>query len=87
MTQLDPETELELDLGLDEADDDAHLRARVGALLTVDPRTLPPIEVRKRAIDARRGRVRFHLTIGFAEQDPPPLGAPDPREVSGDMEN
>ncbi len=84
MSDLDLETELELDLGLDEADDDAHLRARVGALLTVDPRTLPPIEVRKRAIDARRGRVRFHLTIGFAEPAPPPLGAPEPREVSGD---
>jgi len=84
MSTLDLETELELDLGLDEADDDAHLRARVGAMLTVDPRRLPKIEVRKRAIDARRGRVRFHLTIGFVEATGTPvLGAPDPREVSG----
>jgi uncharacterized protein len=79
----DPDSELQLDLGLDEADDDAHLRRRVGAMLEVDPASLPPLEVRKRAIDARRGRVRFHLTVGFRTLDAGPLGAPDPREVSG----
>jgi hypothetical protein len=80
---MDPDTELSVDLGLDESDDDAHLRARVAAMLEIDPATLPPIEVRKRSIDARRGRVRFHLVVGFASGDAAPLGAPDPREVAG----
>jgi len=83
MTALDDDTELQLDLGLDEPDDDAHLRRRVAELLEVDPATLPPVELRKRAIDARRGRVRFHLTVGFRTAAEPPLGAPDPRAVAG----
>ena len=80
---VDTDSELQLDLGLDERDDEAHLRARVAAMLEVDPAALPPIEVRKRAVDARRGRVRFHLTIGFGVSETAPLGAPDPRPVSG----
>jgi len=80
---VDLDSELQLDLGLDEADDEAHLRARVAALLEVDPATLPPIEVKKRAVDARRGRVRFHLTVGFRAGTEGPLGAPDPRPVAG----
>jgi len=45
---------------------------------------LPAVELRKRAIDARRGRVRFHVTVGFASAEAPPLGAPHPRQVAGD---
>lgn len=83
MQQVDSDTELQLDLGLDERDDEAHLRARVAAMLEVDPAALPPLEVRKRAVDARRGRIRFHLTVGFRASETAPLGAPDPRPVSG----
>jgi hypothetical protein len=80
---FDADTELQLDLGLDERDDEAHLRARVAAMLEVDAAALPAIEVRKRAVDARRGRIRFHLTIGRRRDGDAPLGAPDPRAVSG----
>jgi uncharacterized FAD-dependent dehydrogenase len=80
---FDADSELQLDLGLDERDDEAHLRERVAAMLEVDPASLPSIEVKKRAVDARRGRVRFHLTIGFRVSETAPLGAPDPRQVSG----
>jgi uncharacterized FAD-dependent dehydrogenase len=75
--------ELGIDLDLDEADDAAHLRARVAAALEITERDLPAIEVRKRAIDARRGRVRFHLTIGAADPNPQPLGGAPLREVAG----
>src|SRR5262249_46659092 len=63
--------------------DEPALRARVADLLRARAAELPTVEVRRRAIDARRGRVRFHLTIGFAPAQPAPLAAPTPREVPG----
>ncbi|HUH00730.1 MAG TPA: NAD(P)/FAD-dependent oxidoreductase [Kofleriaceae bacterium] len=80
---MDPGTELSIELGLDEDDSEPALRARVADRLRVAEVELPPIELRKRSIDARRGRVRFHLTVGFRDPHQPPLGAPPPREVSG----
>jgi len=43
---------------------------------------LPPLEVRKRSIDARRGRVRFHLVVGAVTPHDALGGAPL-RETSG----
>ena len=83
----DDELELELDLPLDapRLDADApELREAVAAKLAVDPAGLPPLEVRRRAIDARHRRVRFHLTVGARPAETPPLGAPPPRAVSGE---
>jgi uncharacterized protein len=80
---IDPELDLAFDLGLDEPDDEKALRARAAGLLRVAPETLPPVELRKRAIDARRGRVRFHVTVGFASPEVAPLGGAAVREVSG----
>ncbi len=81
MTRLDRTRELSLSLGLDDADDEAALRARVAGELGLPAAELPPIEVRKRSIDARRGRVRFRLTVGFAADTPRELALPHPREV------
>jgi len=81
---IDADVEIELDLGLDEPDDEPALRARVAAKLGARPDELPPVEVRRRAIDARRGRVRFHLTLGLAPAAPRPLGEPHPRTVAGE---
>jgi uncharacterized FAD-dependent dehydrogenase len=75
--------ELSLEFGLDEATDDAQLRARVAQALGVPEDTLPPLEVRKRSIDARRGSVRFHLLIEIDAHERTELAAPHPREVSG----
>lgn len=83
----DDELELELDLPLDAPSLDADhptVRAAVAAKLSVAPEALPPLEVRRRAIDARHRRVRFHLTVGARPAEPPPLGAPLPRAVAGD---
>jgi uncharacterized FAD-dependent dehydrogenase len=73
--------EIEIDLGLDEPEDEAFLRARVAKRLGVEPEVLPPLELKKRSIDARKGRIRFHLTLGPRDPAPPDLGAPEPREV------
>ena len=78
----DDDLELEIERELDEVDDEAGVRAAVAAKLSVAVEELPALEVRRRAIDARRHRVRFHLTVGRRTAATPLAGAP-PREVSG----
>ncbi len=73
--------EVEIDLGLDEPDDPGAVRARVARRLAIDPHDLPQLELKKRAIDARGGRVRFHLTLAPVIPGAPPLGGSEPREV------
>lgn len=74
--------ELELDLGLDEPDDEPSLRARAARVLSVPPEAIPFVALRKRSIDARRGRVLFHVVLGLREERRA-LGEPMPREVLG----
>jgi uncharacterized protein len=75
--------EITLAIGLDEPTDDAHLRARVARQLGTGVEDLPPLALRKRSIDARRGKVRFHLLLELDPAPAPELGAPHPREVNG----
>jgi hypothetical protein len=84
----DDELELELERELDDAEDvddpaAGGLRAAVAAKLGVAAAELPALEIRRRAIDARRHRVRFHLTVGRRPASAAPLAVPRPREVSG----
>lgn len=78
---FDRESEYSFELGLDEADDDAALRALVAKKLRVPEAELPPVELKKRSIDARRGKLSFHVVVGFAEESPVALGAPNPVDV------
>lgn len=76
--------EIALDLGLDEPDDEASLRALAARRLARPTDAIPYAVVRKRSIDARRGRVTFHVVIGLrAPQSSQRLAEPMPREVSG----
>lgn len=79
--RFDPESEYSFELGLDDADDPGALRALVAKKLGVAVTDLPPVELKKRSIDARHGRVGFHVVVGFAEAHPVDLGAPNPIEV------
>jgi uncharacterized protein len=72
--------ELSLELGLDEPDDPDALRARAAKLLRVPPEALPAVALRRRSIDARRGRVRFQLLLSLGAKEEPLGGAP-PRDV------
>lgn len=81
MTRALPD-EIELELGLDEPDDEVSLRARAAKKLGVAIEAIPFAALRKRSIDARRGRVVFHVVIGLAP-DAHPLAEPMPREVGG----
>jgi uncharacterized protein len=80
---LDPDRDYSIELDLDEPDDSAELVTRLAQQLGVAPGEVPPLEVRKRSIDARRGRVRFHVVVGAAGSQPPIGGAPL-RETSGE---
>ena len=77
----DEET-VKLELGVDDADDDASLRARVAAALGTEVASLPEIEVRRRSLDARRGRVCFHLEVAVGPKRAVEI-ASGPREVGG----
>lgn len=71
-----------IDVHLDEPADEGHLRAKIARQLGMDAAQLPPVELRKKALDARRGIVRFHLVFELSKETTPrDLGAPHPRAV------
>ena len=72
-----------VELGLDEPDDLTTLTGKLAELLSVSRTSLPPLELRKRSIDARRGRVRFHMILG-AKGEEHALGEPPLRVVHGE---
>jgi uncharacterized protein len=83
--RLAADEDFTLELGLDElpsaGDEPAALAARLAALLGAAPAELPALEVRKRSLDARRGRIRFHIVVGAAGHAA--LGGAPVREVAG----
>lgn len=83
--RIDPDRDYSVELELDEPDDPAAIAARLARQLEIPVDALPALELRKRSIDARRGRVRFHLVVGALTPDAPgaPLGGAPLREVSG----
>jgi uncharacterized protein len=75
--------EVEIELGLDEPDDLPSVRQRAARRLGVPVEALPPIELCRRTLDARRGRVRFHLVYALGRL-PRPLGGEPLREARGE---
>ena len=86
MNDRDTSTELSFSMGLSEPDDESSLRAKMATRLGVTPASLPRVELRKRTVDARRGRVRFHVVVGFAPDAEPELALPHPVEVTGPVQ-
>lgn len=83
MIKLDSNFEIEISLELDDPDTQEALRERVASKLGIKAADLPPIEIKKRAIDARRNRVRFFLTLGLEDKNNSALADPSLKEVSG----
>ncbi len=79
---LESDRDYTVELELDDADDMPALARKLAAQVGVAPNALPAVEVRKRSIDARRGRIRFHFVLGVAEPAVA-LGGPPLRETSG----
>jgi hypothetical protein len=80
--RLDPDRDFVVALDLDEPD--ASLAGHLARQLGVPVGELPPLEVRKRSLDARRGRVRFHVVVGAARHEP--LGGAPLRECDSRAE-
>jgi uncharacterized protein len=93
MTSVD--TSVEVELSLDEVSNEAVLRDKVARKVGVAEAALPPLVVRKRSLDCRGKRIRFHVLVelffslgtseavthfGLGPGDE--LGAPHPREVN-----
>jgi len=72
---------VDVELGLDDVDDPQALARAVARRLRRPVDGLPALEIRRRSLDARRGSVRFRLTVGAAPTEPAKLGRPRPREV------
>ena len=73
--------QLDIELGLDEPDDERSIQERLARRLA-DPQAASQYELKKRSLDARRGRVRFKLHFERAAPESAlPLGGDPPREV------
>lgn len=57
-----------LDLGLDESEDTEYLRQRIARRLRCAPDELPEPRIVRRSVDARGGRIRFHLDVALDPQ-------------------
>ena len=82
--RLAPDDDFTLELELDElasVDQPGVLAGKLAARIGGSPAELPPLEIRKRSLDARHGRVRFHLVVGAAGSAP--LGGAAVRAGSG----
>lgn len=73
---LDPDRDYTVELELDEADDLALLGKKLAAQVGTSPEALPAFEIRKRSLDARRGRIRFHYVLGLRDPGATLGGAP-----------
>jgi uncharacterized protein len=77
-----PPRTVDIKVDLAYANDEEHLRALVARRLRQDPRSLGPIHVARRSIDARGGKVQFQLRVALgATKAPESLGLPEPRAV------
>lgn len=73
--------EVQITLGLDEADDEEALKLLASRAVGRPATDIPEVHVLRRSIDARRGRVRFEVLLGFGA--PTPVMGALPREVVG----
>lgn len=84
--KAEPDKTIQIELGLDDPDDEPAWRRAVARHLSIPVEELPDIALRKRSLDCRKGRVRFHLLFELspsADSETTSLGLPHPREVNG----
>jgi len=72
---------VELTFGLDEPMTDEAIAERAARALNVERASLPSVVVEKRSLDARKGRVSFHVRVKVGGPPPAPLALPHPKDV------
>lgn len=60
---------VDITVALDESDDIATLTAFVAKKLGIAKENIPPLEVKRKSVDARRGSVNFVYTLGLVDVD------------------
>jgi uncharacterized FAD-dependent dehydrogenase len=61
--------EIELSFELDEPDGQNYIAQKAASKLQISIDDLPPLEIKKKAVDARHGHVRFFITVGEKGED------------------
>jgi uncharacterized FAD-dependent dehydrogenase len=79
---LDTDRDYTVELELDAPDDLESIACKLASQLAVSREQVGELEIRKRSIDARRGRSRFHYVVGVPERGSA-LGGEQLRETSG----
>jgi uncharacterized FAD-dependent dehydrogenase len=74
---------IEITLGPDSPDDEGALAALIARQLGRPVETLPAFYVKKRSLDARRGKVQFHLLVALGVEESVELGLPHPIQCTG----
>lgn len=74
---------VEVTVGLDEPEDETALNRLVAHRLGRTTEELPPWRLLKRSLDARHGKISFHLTFALGEPAPAELGLPHPVQTKG----
>lgn len=76
--------EVSIEVGLDDVDNPEAVRRLVARALGRDAADVPEWTVRRRSLDARRGRVTFHLVLALGAREAPRPVGPAPKAVSGE---
>jgi len=79
---LETDRDYTIELELDEADDKETIARKLARQVGASREQLGDFEIRKKSIDARRGRIRFHFVVGVPEPGAA-LGGEQLRETSG----
>ncbi|MCS6857351.1 MAG: FAD-dependent oxidoreductase [Sandaracinaceae bacterium] len=85
---MTPPFEVAFEVGLDELNDESLIRTRAARAFGLSPEELPFLAIRKRSIDARNKKVRFHVVVSRVFDpalDGDALGQPWPKETKGPL--
>lgn len=74
---------IEITLGPDSLDDEGALAVAIAKQLGRSVESLPAFYVTKRSLDARRGKVQFHLLVALGATQSGEIGLPHPIQCTG----
>lgn len=82
MTKAKAPDQFEVSIGVEDPDDIDSLRRLLAKNLGQSVSSLPPLYIKKRSLDARRGKVQFHISLSPEADPTTDLGLPHPKQCS-----